>query len=91
MKQKPIDILLERLDERTKSHMNNWNDRALFHLLKLHKDRLPKLDDYFHKAFRQVDVTDSGECDMAIWCLLQDAPIFWDCFESVQPEKKRKP
>jgi hypothetical protein len=33
-------------------------------MLMEHKDKLPRLDGYFDKAFRQIDVTDSGHYDM---------------------------
>ncbi len=77
--------LLERMDEKTK---DDWGfERGLWHLLKAHESELPGPDGYFHKAFRQVDVTDSGHTDMAIWQALQESKIFWLCFESVQEEK----
>lgn len=83
---KQITLLLERMDEETKG---DWGfERGLYHLLKANETKLPPLDDYFHKAFRQVDVTESGHTDMAIWQALQESKVFWRCFESVQPEKE---
>lgn len=57
------------------------DDLALYHLLEGHKDRLPKLDGYFHKAFRQGDVTGSGNIDMALWYLIGNSKLFWYCFD----------
>jgi hypothetical protein len=36
---------------------------------------------WFHKAFRQTDVTDNGYTDMAIWILLSEASLFWRMLE----------
>lgn len=63
---------------------DNKSERALFCLLEGFKNDLPELDDYFHTAFRQIDVTPYGHVDSAIWHLLYDAPIFWECFKKVQ-------
>ena len=82
---KKIAKLLERMDKETKE--DGGFERGLYHLLKAHESELPQLDGYFHKAFRQIDITDSGHTDMAIWQALQESTIFWRCFESVQPEK----
>lgn len=84
-----IEQLLDFYDKST-----NWVDhpgeRALWHLLTKFKDVLPEMNDYFHKAFRQTDVTDDEHADMAIWCLLQDAPVFWKLFEQVRKQKRKK-
>lgn len=90
MKTKKLAKLLELMDEQTKNCFEHPTDRALFHLLKRWENELPELDGYFHKAFRQTDVTDSGHTDMAIWCLLHHSKIFWKLFEQMQPEKKTK-
>lgn len=37
--------------------------------------------DYFHKAFRQMDVTKTGYMDMVIWILLDEAELFWELIE----------
>lgn len=88
MNKATIEKLLGRLDEETKDG-TDYNSRALFHLLSAYKEKIVGLTpDYFHKAFRQIDVTDNGHVDMAIWCLLHRAKTFWDVLESVQPEKK---
>lgn len=74
-----IDVLLADLDKR--SMACGGADRALFILLNKNRDKLPALDDYFHKAFRQIDVTDSGTTDMVIWHLLGGSELFWKCFD----------
>ena len=59
-------------------------ERALWNLLKANEEQIKGLIEedstgfYFHKAFRQQDITESGFTDMAIWLLLQEAPIFWN-------------
>ena len=76
--------LLKLLDAETKSV--GGFERALYCLLKCHEAKLPEVDGYFHKALRQVDVTDSGLTDAAIWLMLDASVIFWDCFEKVSKE-----
>ena len=56
-------------------------DRALWSLLERWKDRLPELDGYFHKCFRQCNVTDSEHEDAAIHSLLNISERFWKVFE----------
>lgn len=84
--------LLELFDEESLKDFKNPAGRALWHLLTRWKDELPTLDGYFIKAFRQVDVTDDGNTDMAIWNLLnsESATTFWKLFERVQREKELK-
>lgn len=84
---KKIDRLIELLDIETRKWNYDRADRALYCLLKGYKDQLPELDGYFHKAFRQVDVTDNGCLDSAIWNLLNGSTLFWRLFEAVQEEK----
>jgi len=61
-----------------------YGERALYRLLVAHEKEITGLIEedetglYFHKSFRQIDVTNSGHIDMAIWLLLQQAPIFWN-------------
>lgn len=82
-----IDKILKMMDQKTRKE---WLpvERALFHLLKQHKEELPELNNYFHKAFRQVDVINdgSGHMDMAIYNLLDASKIFWEYFEIVCKE-----
>lgn len=85
-----LSRLLKRLDQATKTF--EWTptshaERALWHLLVQHRDKLPPLDERFHKSFRQMDCID-GHTDAAIWNLLTAAPTFWRLFEEVQGEKE---
>ena len=79
--------LLELYGEASKlaAEAGNYTERALWHMLTRWKDELPEIvpGDWFHKAFRQVDVLGSGEEDMVVWCLLYDVTIFWDIYEKV--------
>ena len=77
--------LLQLYDESTKTV--SGPERALYCLLKAYETEIPEPDDYFHKAFRQTDVTGDAQIDMAIWHLLHRAHTFWGCFEEVQGEK----
>jgi hypothetical protein len=86
-KENRLNRLLELLDEKTKDGKNPA-DRALWHLLLQWKDKLPKLDYYFHKAFRQLDVTSDGHTDMAIWCLLHRSELFWECLTIARKRKQ---
>jgi len=90
-----VDEFLEKYEKRVHSDKREFKDDyytecALCHLLTLYKDRLPIFDGYFHKAFRQADITDSGHSDMAIWCLLQGAPIFWKLFDEYVEQEESK-
>ena len=66
------------------------HEAALYCLLMYckEKDCLPMLNDRFHKNFRQIDVTESGHIDSAIWQLLDNAPIFWRLFEKYMTEEE---
>lgn len=64
-------------------HLNNHADWALYCLLSLNKKEIEFLfddPDCFHKAFRQIDVTDTGDMDMAIWHLIHASTYFWEVF-----------
>ena len=77
--------LLEKYDKITKEADK---ERALWLLLKANEKRIKGLIEedptgyWFHKAFRQVDVTESGYMDMAIWTLLSEATLFWEMLEA---------
>jgi hypothetical protein len=62
----------------------SWGDHqsgALYHLLTAYQGKIGKFQPwYFHKAFRQIDVTDDGHIDGAIWHLLNGSKTFWDVF-----------
>jgi hypothetical protein len=85
-----FDKLLPELEKRTKGRIGSSRcDRALYHLLlEFRKDMEGYTPDYFHKAFRQINVTKSGNVDMAFYALLDDAPIFWAIIEEMYPEKE---
>lgn len=86
---KKIDILLEKMNEQTKEPSlsgNRDSDRALYSMLKYYKDKLPDLDDYFHKSFRQTDIIDDdteGTTDYVIWLLLCQSKLFWELYKEV--------
>lgn len=81
------EMLLERLFDESRGKPT---DRALWHLLTRWQGQLPDLDGYFHKAFRQVDVSDDGDTDMAIWNLLNHSRLFWNIFDDVVKKRKKK-
>lgn len=87
-----IDDILELFDQRSHSSMDSKYecDRALWHLLTLHRHQLPVMDADFHNAFSLVDVTDSGNSDMAIWLLLHHSDLFWECLHECR-RRNRKP
>jgi len=93
MKKQPlnpqIEKLLELLDKATEEQRGS--ERALYLLLKLNVAVLPELDYSFHKAFRQYDVTESGEMDMAIWHLLGVSKTFWEVFGKITGTDDEEP
>jgi superfamily I DNA and/or RNA helicase len=62
-------------------------ERALYNLLKANESRIYRYINedetckWFHKALRQVDVTECSYVDMAIYYLLNEAQIFWNLIE----------
>jgi hypothetical protein len=90
-----VSMLIERFDDMLRdlslSHDEVFHaDRALWNLLHRWREELPALDDYFHKAFRQTDVTDDGYTDMAIYNLLHVSKRFWVAFEDVRGLSEKK-
>jgi hypothetical protein len=89
---KKLDKLLEIFEEKNypikydRHYKVSGGDRALLILLDRYRDELPSVDEYFHKAFRQVDVIEDGEgsLDMAIWHLIGDSKLFWDAWEEME-------
>ncbi len=62
------------------------SERALLLLLLDEESNIFILDDdpgWLHKAFRQIDVTDSGKRDMAIWHLLNNSKVVWEIIENI--------
>lgn len=82
-----IDQLIETFGKKSlKSVDKNYNlNRALWRLLNKHKEELPQADDYFHKAFRQIDVIDETT-DGVIWHLLCESQLFWECWKEIFDE-----
>ena len=63
---------------------NSGVDVALANLLIAFDDQIAYLYDtpeFFHKAFRQVDVVNIPGIDSAIWNLLYDSKLFWEIFD----------
>lgn len=81
-----LDAMLKDFDDvslrASRSDMTNADgDRALWHMLMRWREELPDLDGYFHKCFRQCDVTGTGHEYMVIHCLLSQSVRFWKVFE----------
>lgn len=61
------------------------HERALWLLLQRWSFELPYSPQagayWFHKAFRQTDVTSDGQTDMAIWHLLNGSKVVWGVIE----------
>ncbi len=78
--------LLEKYDKVTREA---GRERALWNLLKANEKYIEGLIEqdptghWFHKAHRQIDVTDSGYTDMVIWELLNNASLFWVILDDV--------
>lgn len=88
--------LIEKYDVITDEDANNNYfslERVLWNLLKANeteiiKHQLLEEDEtgyWFHKAFRQIDVTGNANTDMAIWLLLRKAPLFWKLVNDNNP------
>lgn len=77
-----INIFLKNYDEYTK-HTSSV-DRALYILLEKYKDKLPPLNDNFHKAFRQIDITGESGMDNVIWILLTNASVIHEVIEDIE-------
>jgi hypothetical protein len=85
---------IQLMDEATRdfSSAKQQPDRALFFLLKRYANELPDVreKETFHKWFRQIDVTDSGEVDMAIWHLIDCSKVVWECLDACKPTRATK-
>ncbi len=91
-----MDLLLDEYDQVTRKG-GMPIERALYHALRLWQGNLPKMDHYFHKAFRQCDVIEDhpqaapgkgGHSDMVVYNLLDAADVFWALFEIYKPGKR---
>lgn len=69
-------------------------DRALFHLLNAFRQKLGDFPQtstqryYFHKMFRQCDVTGNGHTDMAIWLLIGESESIMGCLAKYIRDKR---
>lgn len=81
-----IRKFLELFDKRTRSSGSHVC-RALYNVLLKYEDCLPDIDDYFHKSFRQTDVTDNAKIDLAIWHLLHISDDFWYCYGIINKDE----
>lgn len=86
------DQVLELFKELTDDLDKDPAERALYLLLLEHRDRMPALEteeqyQYFHKAFRQVDVMDTGNMDLVFYNLLHYSQLFWLACEEVFHDK----
>lgn len=90
MKTKLLEVFREKIEHNLSNKPELYSvDRALLYLLEEFKNDLPEVDHYFHKAFRQVDVTDSGRIDAAIWQLIGLSTTFWQAFNEVTENKDK--
>ena len=85
--------LISKLDTDTKNLGDaGCNSRALYLILKANMASITGLieDDssgnWFHKAFRQMDVTPSTDIDLAIWNLLKSDTVFWKTLKYLREE-----
>ena len=84
-----VERLLAEFDVLTQNTATK--DRVLFLLLKEIQDELPNTDEgseWFHAAFRKIDVSGSGYRDMAIYILLSDSAAFWELYHRLDGENK---
>ena len=75
---------LEKLDNATKN-LEGY-ERALYLLLRDEENNIFIPDSnpsWLHKSFRQVDVTESGKRDWAIWHLMNCSQIVWEVMDVV--------
>jgi hypothetical protein len=83
---------LEELRESKEYNNISGAERALILLLLDEKENIYIPDDdpnWFHKQFRQIDVTSSGMRDSAIWNLINDSEIIWKALDKVYPNEQK--
>jgi len=68
------------------SYTIDSHNRALYLLLAKYESKLQSIDDgeYFHKSFRQTDVTGDTTIDLVIWNLLHSCDIFWTLYDRMK-------
>ena len=88
-----IDKILIEMDKLTLDDDDLCCDRALYLLLREHRQSLPHIPDdypdwgmYFQKAFRQMDIITTNT-DVAIWLLLSGTEAFWQSVTAVEDAK----
>lgn len=89
--QEKLDKFLTKFDELTEAATSQQEcaERALYLLLVAHKQKLFPVDGYFHKSFRQCDVTGSGHLDMAIWLLAGTSEKMWEAYKHCNKRKHK--
>lgn len=94
------DEFLELLNKATHddaARPDFYAGRALYHILAEEVENLgpfPRTSNerfWFHKMFRQADVTSSGHKDMVIWCLLNQSNAFHELAESFARRPRARP
>lgn len=79
-----LNLFCSKYCGENRKHSPRGADKALMLMLSEYVDVLPDINDTFHKTFRAYGVTDSDVVDNAIWVLLEDADVFWECFAEIQ-------
>ena len=88
--------LIKEYEQIIKPHMC-YTDNALLRMLKEHKKDIENIMDFlhddptgfrFHKAFRQIDVTDNANYDMVIWNLINASEWFFYTIENYEDLQK---
>ncbi len=91
------DGLIDEYQQVIKQYYNCHADDALLRMLKEHKEDIKKIMQFlnddpsgfsFHKAFRQIDVTDSANHDMVFWNLLHASKWFFYTIKEYHELKK---
>jgi hypothetical protein len=84
---------LEIFEKIIKSKNNiHSSDRALHLLLIKYEKELPDVIEdieWFHKMFRQTDVTNEKHMDMVIWNLIGCSEDFWHVYNNYNKLKRR--
>ena len=86
---KTKDFLL-KFDKAISRKIHNA-DSALLILLKKYENNLPEeIDDidWFHKMFRQIDITEEPMMDEVIWHLIGDSDVFFDVYEIMRDKNE---
>lgn len=88
MKAKLLEVFRAKIERKLSIEPEIYSaDLALLYLLEEFEKDLPEVDDYFHKAFRQVDPIDRDGVNYAIWNLVGLSELFWEAFDEVTNNK----